>query len=165
MMGGQSFASNPQLPGDIRDVHPCEPHGPGLLCWLLMLAAVPSSAGMSADTFTYADLVHAWWTWSTWRCCRRLARRASSGRATIGPVALTRRRASMCNGTRTVTATSSFARRGTAGHGRDEGPGCIWRIWSATAEQGHVKIYLDGQAQPAVDLPFPGLFHGQDATV
>ena len=25
-----------------------------------------------------------------------------------------------------------------------EGPGCIWRIWSALAEQGHVKIYLDG---------------------
>ena len=35
-----------------------------------------------------------------------------------------------------------------------EGPGCIWRIWSATAEKGHVKIYLDGQETPAVDLPF-----------
>ena len=35
-----------------------------------------------------------------------------------------------------------------------EGPGCIWRIWSAAAEKGHVRIYLDGQAEPAVDLPF-----------
>ena len=26
-----------------------------------------------------------------------------------------------------------------------KGPGCIWRIWSAAAEKGHVKIYLDGQ--------------------
>jgi hypothetical protein len=35
-----------------------------------------------------------------------------------------------------------------------EGPGCIWRIWSATPKQGRVRIYLDGKAQPAVDLPF-----------
>ncbi|MEI8196626.1 MAG: hypothetical protein WCI73_12010, partial [Phycisphaerae bacterium] len=32
-----------------------------------------------------------------------------------------------------------------------QGPGCIYRIWSATAGQGHVKIYLDGAAVPAVD--------------
>lgn len=41
-----------------------------------------------------------------------------------------------------------------------EGPGCIWRIWSARAEQGHVKIYLDGAAEPAVDLPFVAYFRG-----
>ena len=35
-----------------------------------------------------------------------------------------------------------------------EGPGVIWRIWSALANQGHVKIYLDGNSEPAVDLPF-----------
>jgi hypothetical protein len=42
-----------------------------------------------------------------------------------------------------------------------QGPGCIWRIWSATAEQGHVKIYLDGQQEPAVDLPFQEYFTGK----
>ena len=42
-----------------------------------------------------------------------------------------------------------------------KGPGCIWRIWSATAEQGHVKIYLDGQQEPAVDLPFQEYFTGK----
>ncbi len=35
-----------------------------------------------------------------------------------------------------------------------EGPGCIWRIWSATPGKGHVRIYLDGANEPAVDLPF-----------
>ena len=25
-----------------------------------------------------------------------------------------------------------------------DGPGCIWRIWSARAQQGHVRIFLDG---------------------
>jgi hypothetical protein len=41
-----------------------------------------------------------------------------------------------------------------------EGPGCIWRIWSAKAEKGHVKIYLDGQEMPVVDLPFIKYFEG-----
>ncbi len=39
-----------------------------------------------------------------------------------------------------------------------KGPGVIWRIWSATPGVGHVKIYLDGNAKPAVDLPFAGYF-------
>jgi len=42
-----------------------------------------------------------------------------------------------------------------------EGPAVIWRIWSALAKEGHVKIYLDGAAEPAVDLPFDGYFNGQ----
>jgi len=40
-----------------------------------------------------------------------------------------------------------------------EGPAVIWRIWSALANQGHVKIYLDGNEQPVVDLPFDGYFN------
>ncbi|MHC4178002.1 MAG: hypothetical protein ACYSWU_10875, partial [Planctomycetota bacterium] len=44
-----------------------------------------------------------------------------------------------------------------------EGPGCIWRIWSALAAKGHVKIYLDGQQQPVVDLPFVDYFTGKAA--
>jgi hypothetical protein len=42
-----------------------------------------------------------------------------------------------------------------------QGPGCIWRIWSATAKEGHVKIYLDGASEPAVDLPFIDYFNGK----
>ncbi|MFZ1935291.1 MAG: glycoside hydrolase family 172 protein [Thermoguttaceae bacterium] len=41
-----------------------------------------------------------------------------------------------------------------------EGPGCIWRIWSAAPRQGRVAIYLDGQDTPAVDLPFENYFSG-----
>ncbi|MBE3070264.1 MAG: DUF2961 domain-containing protein, partial [Planctomycetes bacterium] len=44
-----------------------------------------------------------------------------------------------------------------------KGPGCIWRIWSAEAKGGHVKIYLDGAAEPAVDLAFAGYFDGKNA--
>ena len=44
-----------------------------------------------------------------------------------------------------------------------KGPGCIWRIWSARAEKGHVKIYLDDQPQPAVDMPFCEYFDGRHA--
>mgnify|MGYP005839476979 CR=1 FL=1 len=44
-----------------------------------------------------------------------------------------------------------------------EGPGCIWRIWSAAPKEGHVRIYLDGAAEPVVDLPFAGYFDRQNA--
>ena len=39
-----------------------------------------------------------------------------------------------------------------------QGPGCIWRTWSATAGKGHVKIFLDGANEPAVDLAFDDYF-------
>jgi hypothetical protein len=41
-----------------------------------------------------------------------------------------------------------------------EGPGVLWRIWSALPKDGHVKIFLDGQEQPVVDLPFKKYFDG-----
>lgn len=44
-----------------------------------------------------------------------------------------------------------------------EGPGVIWRIWSANPKEGHVKIYLDGSEEPVVDLPFSGYFDGTNA--
>jgi hypothetical protein len=44
-----------------------------------------------------------------------------------------------------------------------QGPGCIWRIWSAMPQEGHVRIYLDGATEPVVDLPFKGYFDGQNA--
>jgi len=43
-----------------------------------------------------------------------------------------------------------------------EGPGCIWRTWSAAPKDGHVRIYLDGASEPAVDLPFVGYFDGKN---
>jgi len=43
-----------------------------------------------------------------------------------------------------------------------EGPGVIWRIWSALPKQGHVRIYLDGAEEPAVDLPFIGYFNREN---
>ncbi len=39
-----------------------------------------------------------------------------------------------------------------------EGPGVIWRIWSAAPQAGRVRIYLDGNTEPAVDLRFSQYF-------
>ena len=39
-----------------------------------------------------------------------------------------------------------------------DGPGVIWRIWSARTGPGRVKIFLDGASSPAVDLPFVKYF-------
>lgn len=40
------------------------------------------------------------------------------------------------------------------------GPGCLWRIWSAQVGAGHVKIFLNGASTPAVDLSFQDYFNG-----
>ena len=42
-----------------------------------------------------------------------------------------------------------------------EGPGCILRIWSADAQPGRVKMYLDDGAEPVLDMPFNEYFAGK----
>lgn len=40
-----------------------------------------------------------------------------------------------------------------------EGPGIIWRTWSAAPGKGHVRVYLDGAAEPAIDMAFQDWFN------
>lgn len=40
-----------------------------------------------------------------------------------------------------------------------QGAGFISRIWSATSGPGHVKIYIDGEATPTIDLAFTDYFN------
>ena len=42
-----------------------------------------------------------------------------------------------------------------------QGPGVIWRIWSAQADGGHIRIIIDGAEQPALDIPFNSLFDAE----
>lgn len=42
----------------------------------------------------------------------------------------------------------------------EQGPGVIWRIWSAAPGPGHAEIYIDDRPAPAMDLPFRDLFGG-----
>ena len=35
-----------------------------------------------------------------------------------------------------------------------EGPGVIWRVWSALPEQGQLRVYIDGAKEPVIDMPF-----------
>ena len=44
-----------------------------------------------------------------------------------------------------------------------KGPGCIWRTWSAAPGKGRVKIYLDDQPEPTIDMPFAHYFDGKHA--
>ena len=39
-----------------------------------------------------------------------------------------------------------------------DGPGVIWRVWSALALSGHIKIYVDHQEQPIIDMSFSDFF-------
>ncbi len=44
-----------------------------------------------------------------------------------------------------------------------QGPGALWRVWSARPEGGHIRIYLDGSDTPAVDKPFRDFFNDCEA--
>jgi|GEM_PF-3435385 len=39
-----------------------------------------------------------------------------------------------------------------------DGPGVIWRIWSAMPKEGSMKIFIDGAETPTVDGPFIKMF-------
>lgn len=39
-----------------------------------------------------------------------------------------------------------------------DGPGVIWRVWSALPGEGHMRIYIDDSAEPAFDRPFRDYF-------
>jgi hypothetical protein len=36
----------------------------------------------------------------------------------------------------------------------EDGPGVIWRIMAGSCGNGHIKIYIDNELQPVVDVPF-----------
>ena len=44
-----------------------------------------------------------------------------------------------------------------------DGPGVIWRAWSANPQMGRIRVYIDGAAAPALDMPFRDLFERFDA--
>ena len=39
-----------------------------------------------------------------------------------------------------------------------EGPGVIWRVWSALPETGHIRIFIDEKPEPVVDMAFCDFF-------
>lgn len=46
-----------------------------------------------------------------------------------------------------------------------EGPGVIWRVWSALPEQGHMRVYIDGKVEPIIDIPFIDWFEKQPGDI
>ena len=42
-----------------------------------------------------------------------------------------------------------------------EGPGVIWRIWSARPQAGHIRFFIDGSDSPALDIPFEEYFNNR----
>jgi hypothetical protein len=133
-------------------------------CLILVLVLTVCSAVCAGQSFTYVDLVH------------RLT--DLEGLAVL-PVQgeICAQWSSYDRASRYDTAAGKYVGWDANGDGNGiirtegdtevaaeiDGPGCIWRIWSANAQNGHVKIYLDGAAEPAVDLPFNGYFDRQNA--
>lgn len=133
-----------------------------LLLALVIVFTLSALAASAAPTYTYVDLVH----------------RITDLKylATLPAVGDTEAQwSSYDRSSKYDEATGKYVRWDANGDGggyiRPEGeqfvfaemtgPGVIWRTWSANAAAGHVKIYLDGAAEPTVDLPFSGYFDGK----
>jgi hypothetical protein len=46
-----------------------------------------------------------------------------------------------------------------------QGPGVVWRVWSAFADVGHIQIFIDGAETPVVDVPFRDFFERHPANL
>jgi hypothetical protein len=46
-----------------------------------------------------------------------------------------------------------------------DGPGVIWRFWSAFADMGHIQIFIDHAPEPVVDMPFRDFFERHPANL
>jgi hypothetical protein len=140
---------------------PCGIWPAALIVGLLALAARPAAA---AEKYSYADLVHQL------NDLQRLATLPAEGDTC-------RQHSSWDRASKYDAKTGKYVAWDANGDGGGiirqegkqavfaemEGPGCIWRIWSALPEKGHVKIYLDGSDTPAVDLAFADYFDGKHA--
>ncbi|MCS7090663.1 MAG: glycoside hydrolase family 172 protein [Verrucomicrobiota bacterium] len=129
---------------------------------LMLLPVVGGLPGPAANRYTYADLVYRLADLEV------LATRPAAGERTA-------QWSSYDRSSRYDEATGRFVAwdANADGHGilrregdhwvlaEMQGPGVIWRIWSATPKAGRVKIYLDEDPEPVVDLPFEGYFSGE----
>ena len=131
---------------------------------LLVVAVVLAQPALAQETLTYADLVHRMVD------LERLATLPAEGETC-------QQWSSYDRASKFDEATGKYVGWAANGDGGQfirqegdqvvmaemEGPGCIFRIWSARAQAGHVKIYLDGQEQPVLDRPFIDYFTGKKA--
>lgn len=46
-----------------------------------------------------------------------------------------------------------------------EGPGVIWRVWSALPQQGHIRVFIDDRKTPEIDMPFIDWFEKQPGDI
>ena len=123
---------------------------------LMLAAAVSANA---APTITYSDLTHRLYD------MRRLASPPIPGEKTGSATSTDRASAYDPQRDLYVNWGANGDGTGCVRHEGDsivaaelEGPGVIWRIWSAAPKSGAIKIYIDGAAKPVIDMPFSRLF-------
>ena len=123
-----------------------------LVCLGTMLLAA------KAETYSYADLVNRLTD------LKALATPPPTGEKTSLASSYDRRSRYDATNDRYIDWDANGDAEGTDGDNvvlaEIRGPGCIFRTWTATAKAGHVKIYLDGNTNPAVDFPFTAYFDG-----
>ena len=131
------------------------------LCSLMVFWLVLGSSAYASVSYTYVDLV------GTLTNLEHLAELPPAGEKSAEWTS--RDRASTYDGASQQYLNWNANNDGTGNLGTQadggiimaqmNGPGCIWRMWSAQVGTGHVKIFLDGSNTPTVDLAFQDYFN------
>ncbi len=130
--------------------------------WVILCSTVGSSAALwaHAETLEYPDLVRRLWD------LEHLAVLPAAGERCAQWSSYDRRSRYDAQTDRYIDWNANGDGTGIIREEGDrvvlaemDGPGCIWRIWSAMPGQGRVALVLDGEV--VVDLPFTNYFAGQ----
>ncbi|MCD6352074.1 MAG: hypothetical protein J7M26_08135, partial [Armatimonadetes bacterium] len=129
------------------------PAGLGLVVALLLTATAVSSTALAARTLTYRDFLRELSDLDRlayWQDGVHAGQYSSWDRGELKRWG--------CNGD-----AGKYLRvedNGEAVMAEIEGPGCIYRIWSANP-QGKIRFYFDGATKPQYEFDFNSIFTGE----
>jgi len=134
-----------------------------LVLMMFLMAAFADQPIHGAPILTYADLTHRLYD------LKRLATPPTPGESTGSATSYDR---ASTYDAKTDRYINWAANNDGGGYVRREGdsivaadlkgPGVIWRVWAGTAESGHIKIIIDGAAQPVLDVPTRSFFDAEN---
>ena len=127
--------------------------------WMITALVLVTAASLAGETFTYREIV------SRLTDLERLATPVVPGEKTFASTSHDRN-------SKYDPKTDTYHNWSSNGDGggciRREGdkqvmvdlngPGVLWRIWTARPYVGHIKIYIDGNETPVIDKPFNAYF-------
>jgi hypothetical protein len=133
------------------------------LCVACMLSASATISASQASALTYQQVVRRLYDLSHLAEPPPKGEKGGSWTSSVGPVARYDATSGTYHNWGDGDDSQGFRRKeGENGVVAEmNGPGVIWRVWSAYPRQGHIKYFIDGAESPVLDMPFAEYFNNQ----